>query len=1061
MIFLTKYNLQKKGMLLLLVTFFSVITMYGQIENAVPITNDTIVAPVYNIEEEIQDSIVSNDDAIIIPNDTNVDLPDSIISPVEITESDQISPDSSDVLLNAIPNEKPQAKNTNGSPSIIKKDSLISRPPVQNGLVIYATRSEIIFKKNEIISNVLCVVNVSDKKISFVTDISAPSSWQPFSSKNRVWEVESGDSVYVPIRVVPQSGSTGSSRFMFSVFLYTPDDDFLGYTMFSAFTERQLKWELNVSDSKIYLLNNDNKVPFSVSLFNQGPEQQTIQLQMIGLSQNFLITDSLSVDITRRPITVSLESYQDTTFHMLFYEKAYMKNSRHIDLDNYNPFRQIESQKFQVFFRSVSPTPSEIGRYQSSKKIEFARLSNDLEVNRYGSDVLPLEVDMNIHSLFGNQPVMNVFMRGNTEFSNESMLSYMVQSYFDNNSLSLNPLLNSSYFLGYYHEKFDVQFGNVYGGIPGVSFARGGKGIKGRYFIDRQNSIGLFYTQGPTLFKSPEYFSTGFSYNHRSRLLNINTTNGHFRNTNTNQQSNVGTLSIGTSIVPNHNFTLNMGVSQNYLSDTTSTNYGFFAGGSIGGHYLKNRLSTRIYGMYYSPLYAGSGIERYNGNFLTSYNHFNRWRLVYRSMYNNRKYTNLSNYENISNTLTFQNKILRNLNFTPNVFYNIMKNNDFVVHSRGLGLGFGRYDMTTSSRAFVNVNFGYNRAISLENIDRFFLQTGGMFQFRTWSLIARYSIGNVVFSRNMYLLQVNSNPQTVNVSLRNQYETPFKGLVLQNQVSYNYATFAGHTVNLVPEIYLYTASEWRFRLFAEYSVYRRANAEDVFYMTSADELQAPEWNSGFNLGFGIRKEFGVPIPFVENDYASVECMAFYDVNGNGKRDKDEQVLENIVVRINGFEAITDKNGICNFINVPKAVYEWKTFSLEYINGWFPYVEDSVSIYQSGTLYVPYTRGVKVSGKVFIDREQWSAFGDIEIDLSRIKITAVNHKVYNTLTDKNADFSFYLPKGKYVISMDEKILGGRFQLLQNNFEFEVDDSFDNLFVPFYIVEKKRNVRIKRF
>ncbi len=1037
--FLIKHRIHQKGMLLLLATLFSVFTVYGQIDNATEISNDTITNPITNEE----------------------DLPDSIVPPAEISESEEISKDSLNQLSNSAPVEKPEVKNASKNGLLVKNDSIISRPPLQNGLVIYPTRSDIIFKKGEIISNVLCVVNESGKKISFISDISAPTAWQPFTSKNRVWEVEAGDSVFIPIRVVPKSSYTGSSRFMFSVFLYTPDDDFLGYTMFTAFTEKQLKWDLNVSDSKIYLLNNDNHVPFSVSLFNQGPEQQTIQMQMIGLSRNFLITDSLNKDINRRPITVSLESFQDTTFHMLFYEKVHEKNSSHVDIDNYNPFRQIESKKFQVFFRSISPTPSEIGRYQSSKKIEFVRLSNEMEVNRYGSDVLPLELDMNVHSLFGNQPVMNIFVRGNTEFSNESMLSYMVQSYFDNNYLSTNPLLNSSYFVGYYHNKFDVQFGNIYGGIPGVSIARGGKGIRGRYFIDRQNSVGLFYTQGPSLIKSPEYFSTGFSYNHRSRWLNVNTTNGHFRNLNTNQQSNVGTLSIGTPIIPYHNVAINMGVSQNYLSDSSSFNYGFFAGASLGGRYMKNRLTTNLYGMYYSPLYAGSKIERYNGNFLVSYNHFNKWKLIYRTIYNNRKYLNLNSYENISNTLTFQNTILRNLNFTPNIFYNILKNNDFIVHSRGLGLGFGRYDIATNTRGFFNVNLGYNRAVLLENKDRFFLQTGGMFQYRTWSFMGRYSIGNVVFSRNMYLLQANNNPQTVNISIRNQYETPFKGLLLQNQVSYNFATFAGHTINYVPEIYLYTSSDWRFRLFGEYSVYKRGNVEDVFYMTNVEELEAPQWNGAFNIGFGVRKEFGIPIPFVKNDYASIECVAFYDVNGNGKRDKDEQVLENVVVRINGFEAITDKNGVCNFKNVPKAVYEWKTFSLEYINGWFPYVEDSVSIYQSGTLYVPYTRGVKVSGKVFIDREQWSAFADREIDLSRIKITAVNHRVYQTLTDKNADFSFYLPKGKYIISMDEKVLGGRFQLLQNNFEFDVDDSFDNLFVPFYIVEKKRNVRIKRF
>ena len=398
----------EKKMLLFVASFLILHLSYAQIDTVsinrlLPITTSDS----NNIDEDIQTEL-------------NNEIKDTI-SPIV-------------PLQNNVDNTK--RKSNNGKDLFVKKDTLITRPPLQNGLIIYPTRSEILFKKGEIISNVLCVVNETKKKVSFITDISAPTAWQPFTSKNKVWELEAGDSVFIPIRIVPKSSFTGSSRFMFSVFLYTPEDDFLGYSMFTAFTEKQLKWELNVSDSKIYLMNFEKSAPFSVSLFNQGPEQQTIQLQMIGLSRNIFVTDSLNKDVNRRPITTSLESYKDTTFHMIFYEKVKEKNSSHIDIDNYNPFKQIESKKYQIFFRSVSPTPSEVGRFQSSKKIEFVRLSSELEVNRYGSDVLPLEVDMNVHSLFGNQPVMNIFMRGNTEFSNQSMLSYMVKSYFDNNHLN-------------------------------------------------------------------------------------------------------------------------------------------------------------------------------------------------------------------------------------------------------------------------------------------------------------------------------------------------------------------------------------------------------------------------------------------------------------------------------------------------------------------------------------------------------------------------------------------------------------------------------------------------
>ena len=162
-----------------------------------------------------------------------------------------------------------------------------------------------------------------------------------------------------------------------------------------------------------------------------------------------------------------------------------------------------------------------------------------------------------------------------------------------------------------------------------------------------------------------------------------------------------------------------------------------------------------------------------------------------------------------------------------------------------------------------------------------------------------------------------------------------------------------------------------------------------------------------------------------------------------------------------WEILTNEDGKGNVKNIPAGTYIWKAFCLEQLEGWFPNLPDSIDLQNGGLLSVPFVRGVKVSGKVFIDREKWSAGSNIVLDLSRIKITATNHNVFTTLTDKDANFSLYLPKGKYIITLDEKVLGEKFQVLQNNFEFEVDDSFDNLFIPFYIVEKKRKVRITKF
>lgn len=949
---------------------------------------------------------------------------------------------------------------------IILQDSNRTRPPSQNGLIIYFTREEVIFKKGEIVSNVLCVINETDKEVSFVADISAPSTWQPFNRKSKIWVLAPKDSIFIPVRIVPKSGFTGSSRYMFSAFLYTPDEDFIGYNKFTAFTEKKLKWDLNTSDSKIYLLNNDNHKAFNVSIINTGPETQTIQMQVMGLANGFLITDSIGKDYIRKPTTVSLESYKDTVFNLIFYEKVHEKNSKLIDIENYNPYKNLQSKKYTVYFRSVSPTPSEIGRFQSSKKIDFIRLSNEVEVNPFGSNVLPVVMDINAYSILGKQPILNAHFFGNTDFQNNSSLMYSLQTSFINPFLTTNAFYNSTYYVGYFHEKFNVQFGNIYSGLPGgSSVIRGGKGIRGDYIINKYNTIGLFYVQGPKLFEIPDQITAGFSYTFNNTKIYINALGGQSKRFDNNTTSNVGTINTRFSFIRNHSFGFRVGASQNNTTDTTINAYGYFAGANYGGIFLKNRINTSISALYYSPDFGGNGTERYMGNFSLNYNQKNKWRINLRSIYfqykQNRTDTVFS--YRLNNTLAFINNSNKIINLSPIIFYDISSILNFDVHSRGLGINISNYDIKKYSKYYFNIKAGYNRAIDFETKDRFFLQTGGFLQYKVWSLTARYNLGNLSLSKNSYIQNSNKNPQNINISLRNQWEMPFKGFVIQNQISYNYSTQSGNSANYLPELFYYSKGGWRFRLYGEWSLFKKGNQDALYYLEAdpENEIAKPTWNGSFNLGFGIRKEFGIPIPFVKNDYCSIECVAFYDVNGNGKQDRDEQVLDNIVVRINGFEAITNQSGKCQFKNIAKGMYSWSSFSLEYINGWFPYLEDSVSIYKNGTVFVPYTRGVKVSGKVFVDREKWSAFADLEIDLSKIKITAVNHKVYNTYTDKNADFSFYLPKGKYVISMDEKILGGRFQLLQNNFEFEVDESFDNLFVPFYIVEKKRKVKIKKF
>ena len=122
----------------------------------------------------------------------------------------------------------------------------------------------------------------------------------------------------------------------------------------------------------------------------------------------------------------------------------------------------------------------------------------------------------------------------------------------------------------------------------------------------------------------------------------------------------------------------------------------------------------------------------------------------------------------------------------------------------------------------------------------------------------------------------------------------------------------------------------------------------------------------------------------------------------------------------------------------------------------------IFINEDGINYIPFVRGIKVYGDIIIDRQKIAVTDDKKLDLSRIKISAIKgDKIYNTLTNKNGRFEFYLPFGSYTVTMDEVILNDRFRVTRNNLPIKLRNEQDEVYVSFYIIEKRGKVIFKDF
>ncbi len=219
-------------------------------------------------------------------------------------------------------------------------------------------------------------------------------------------------------------------------------------------------------------------------------------------------------------------------------------------------------------------------------------------------------------------------------------------------------------------------------------------------------------------------------------------------------------------------------------------------------------------------------------------------------------------------------------------------------------------------------------------------------------------------------------------------------LVLQSMFSYMYTNiYNHHSINLSPELFYFTSSGWRFSLNPTYTLYSSkfttsyANLPD--YIANQDFEFERYTQDHFTFAIGVKKDFGIPIPSTFDKFSNVGFNAFYDVNGNKVQDENEPGLENIHIRVGNWSIITNLSGKASLKNADHGKYEFVVNSLEDLKGWFPIANDSLPVFIDEEINLPFVKGIKIYGSVFINEEKISSLEEKKTDVSGIKISAID------------------------------------------------------------------------
>lgn len=912
------------------------------------------------------------------------------------------------------------------------------------------------------ISNVLCVTNGTDAPLTVSINIIPPGNWRTLLDTARKYEIPAADTIYIPVRILPPPKEI-SSNTQFPVIaevVSVKSSAVLGRTTFISVGPRVVGWNVNTTPSEVfYFKQNSQTANLAVDLHNTGNADQSVFVSLHSLSSNFRFVDTTKRNVEQTFNEILLRRNSDTTLNYTVSYEVQGRNITRLDIDNFRPRSSTDEQ---VFTMNLHTSESKLGGekfFSTNKNIRFKKPANILKVNKWGNASIPLIAELNTFNIMGNLPGANLVLRGNYQIGPDRTFSYFVQQNFFNFKPSLQTLRNNFFTLSYADKKMVVSAGNI-NGMFGAGIPMTGKGISGLYHLTKQHSVGLFATRGPGFLGVASRYAFGVAHQFRInknfnvlnllgrvQLVNISSAinffstrlNYHFRNHNIYWS---GTLTSFTS------------PALNVLGALTSVGY--------SGVFLKKKIVESLRFTYNNAAFGNAGTERIQIINRSQFNIKSKLSLILQNNFNKSK--------SISSTydiLTFNNQLflptyIDNSRISGGVFYNYAKFGNEVIHFRGVGIDYSYFSQESRMRLFSSTRMGYNKLPTRPGSGELFtFTTFNSIQYRVFTFIARYIYGPTLSPAIYYNISRTPYPQSVYLSIQHQYQFRNQCYVVQSNITYSANKGArSQNAGLYTELYYFSYSNWRFKLSAGYNISYFNNSGDTLMVTT--DRMAGDISQNLQFGLGIRKEFGLKVPkkWARIRYFTVTYVAFIDNNGNGIRDRDEIDLENVVVKNGDLEVITNKSGKAVLANVKMGTYPLRAFSLDNISGYYPNIQDSIDIQQTGIIYIPFTKAVQVSGSISLNK---IIDDGNQVFLDNIRVTAVSASgsVYSTLTDKNGNFQLYVPAGTYTISVNEMQFGENYVLAQNNIIIDLSEGVSAINQSFIFNERPRKINKKTY
>jgi len=216
-----------------------------------------------------------------------------------------------------------------------------------------------------------------------------------------------------------------------------------------------------------------------------------------------------------------------------------------------------------------------------------------------------------------------------------------------------------------------------------------------------------------------------------------------------------------------------------------------------------------------------------------------------------------------------------------------------------------------------------------------------------------------------------------------------------------------------------------------------------------------------NAGFTIRKAFDFDQPVLS--YRDIVVSVYFDQNGNSRRDSNENVISDVLVKIDGDKnnlqrasssLLTNTDGTTFFQNVPAGNYKITIDPIGNMNAGIGGTDFFFTLKDNSEIGVPLTEKYVLDGRVFLKKAKYSRVNNFDYSLLKIKVIDPRNEITIVNVEGDGSFRRQLTKveGLYQVELLTKQIPSFLIPEQSTYYFDID-GFKSYQINFKINEAK--------